>query len=94
MAQMRLIFTDCRVHQLSVPIAAICVLCGQIFMFMFVVSGNSTIRIFLLRDGGGGVLVLRFPFYSPLRSLSRVASDYSSVSVVCLGSSASSAVFA
>ena len=40
---MRLIFTDCRVHQLSVPIAAICVLCGQIFMFMFVVSGNCII---------------------------------------------------
>ena len=43
MTLMRLIFTDCRVHQLSVPIAAICVLCGQIFMFMFVVSGNSII---------------------------------------------------
>ena len=41
MARMRLIFTDCRVHQLSVPIAAICVLCGQIFMFMFVVSENN-----------------------------------------------------
>ena len=26
MTLMRLIFTDCRVHQLSVPIAAICVL--------------------------------------------------------------------
>ena len=39
---MRLISTDCRVHQLSVPIAAICILCGQIFMLMFVVSGNCT----------------------------------------------------
>ena len=40
MTLMRLIFTDCSVHQLSVSIAAICVLCGQIFMFMFVVSVN------------------------------------------------------
>ena len=34
-----------------------------------------------------------FSFCWPLRSLSRVASDYSSDSVVCLGSSASSASF-
>ena len=52
---MRLIFTDCRVHLLSVPIAAICVLCGQIFMFMFVVSGNSTTFTPEFRRHSGGV---------------------------------------
>ena len=52
---MRLIFTDCRVHQLSVPIAAICVLCGQIFMLMFVVSGNSIIFAPQFRHYIGGV---------------------------------------
>ena len=43
MTLMRLIFTDSSVHQLSVSIAAICVLCGQFFMFIFVVSENSII---------------------------------------------------
>ena len=52
---MRLIFTDCRVHQLSVPIAAICVLCGQIFMFMFVVSGNCITFAHEFRCHSGGV---------------------------------------
>ena len=52
---MRLIFTDCRVHQLSVPIAAICVLCGQIFMFMFVVSGICITFAHEFRCHSGGV---------------------------------------
>ena len=55
MTLMRLIFTDCRVHQLSVPIAAICVLCGQIFMFMFVVSGNCLTFAPEFRHYSGGV---------------------------------------
>mgnify|MGYP006945358471 CR=1 FL=1 len=42
MAQMRQIFTDCSVHQLSVSIGIISV-SGQFFMFIFVVSENNII---------------------------------------------------
>ena len=52
---MRLIFTDCSVHQLSVSIAAICVLCGQFFMFIFVVSENSITFTPEFRRHSGGV---------------------------------------
>ena len=41
MTQMRLIFTDCSVHQLSVPIGIIRVICVHIFVLMFGVSENS-----------------------------------------------------
>ena len=44
-------------------------------------SDGKCLRIDVLCGVGD---VFRFPFYSPLRSLSRVASDYSSDSVVCI----------
>ena len=42
-------------HQLSVPITAICVISGQIFMFMFVVSGNCITFTPEFRRHWGGV---------------------------------------
>jgi hypothetical protein len=52
---MWLIFTDCRVHQLSVSIGIVCVISGQIFMFMFVVSVNCITFVHVFRRHSGGV---------------------------------------
>jgi hypothetical protein len=49
------IFIDCSVHQLSVSIGIISVICAQIFMFIFVVSGNSTTFTPEFRRHSGGV---------------------------------------
>ena len=55
MTLMRLIFTDCSVHQLSVSIGIIRVICGQIFMLIFVVSGDSITFTPKFRHYSGGV---------------------------------------
>ena len=71
--------------------------CGLVF----VAKGDSVITVVTdcppktgATSEAEGVDSIRFRFCSPLRSLSRVASDYSSGSVVCFGNSASSASFA
>ena len=55
MTRMRLIFTDCRVHQLSVSIGIVCVISGQFFMFIFVVSENNITFTLEFRRHSGGV---------------------------------------
>ena len=55
MTQMRLIFTDCSVHQLSVSIGFIRVICEHIFVLMFGVSENSINFVHVFRRHWGGV---------------------------------------
>ena len=55
MTLMRLIFTDCSVRQLSVPIGIIRVICGQIFMLIFAVSGIFITFVHEFRHYSGGV---------------------------------------
>ena len=52
---MQLIFTDCSVRQLSVPIGFIRVICGQIFMLIFAVSGIFITFVPEFRRHSGGV---------------------------------------
>jgi hypothetical protein len=55
MAQMRQIITDCRQLSFIVPIGIVCVICGQFFIFIFVVSENSITFTLEFRRHSAGV---------------------------------------